>query len=131
MPADEAKKLVEELTDRIEEVFALNRQRARLVDILISASAGDMAEAETELKSTDEELFGKESELNALCQQITNMLRLLLSMRRGLVEGVDARKLARTFNADCSGPVELFKPYDDEGNDLGEAGPCPASPFLG
>jgi len=115
MPADEARKLVEGLTGKLEEVFSLNRQRARLVDILISASAGDMAETEKELEKTDNDLFRNETELKAISQQITNMLRLLLSMRRGQVPGVNARELAGLFNADCKGPIKLLIPFDDQG----------------
>jgi len=118
MPADEARKLVEELTSRFEEVMALNRQRARLVDILISEHANDLTETEKELELAKDQLIRGEAELHDVSQQITNMLRLLLSMRRGHVPGVNARELAGLFNTDCAGPVELFQPYDDLGNEL-------------
>lgn len=117
MPADEARNLVEGLTGKLEEVFSLNRQRARLVDILISVSAEDIADTEKELKKTDDDLFRSEAELNAISQQITNMLRLLLSMRRGRVQGVNARELAGLFNADCKGPIKLLIPFDDQGKE--------------
>jgi septal ring factor EnvC (AmiA/AmiB activator) len=122
MPEDEAKKLVEVLTSKLEDVFALNRQRARLVDILISASAGDLAETEKELERTTDELFRSEAQLQSVSQQINNMLRLLLSMRRGQVPGVNARELAWLLNSECAGPVALFKLYDDFGNELGSRG---------
>lgn len=118
MPADEARKLVEELTCKFEEVLALNRQRARLVDILISEPASDLAETEKELERAKDELIRSEAALHDVSQQITNMLRLLLSMRRGHVSGVNARELAGLFNADCAGPVVLFRPYDDLGHEL-------------
>ncbi len=117
MPADEARKLVEGLTGKLEDVFSLNRQRARLVDILISASAEDMAETEKELEKTNDDLSRSEADLNAISQQITNMLRLLLSMRRGQVPGVNARELAGLFNADCKGPIRLLIPFDNQRNE--------------
>ncbi len=113
MPADEARKLVEGLTNKLEDVFSLNRQRARLVDILMSTSAEDMAETEKELEKTNNDLCRSETELNAISQQITNMLRLLLSMRRGHVPGVNARELAGLFNADCEGPIKLQVPFEE------------------
>ncbi len=117
MPADEARKLIEELTGKLDDVFSLNRQRARLVDILISASAEDMTETEKELEKTNDDLFRSETELKAISQQITNMLRLLLCMRRGQVPGVNARELAGLFNADCEGPIKLLIPFDDHGRE--------------